>query len=124
MTISATSIVPLLQEFCALRNNIRAIALSDLQGTLLAQVLPSQSDMETVGTVMSSTWMMAQESLLELGRKQIKQIFIKGKQGWIVLHVILDQWILLVFASHELSPRELFAEVQQLSNRMAGLLRG
>lgn len=124
MTTLAASLVPLLQEFCGQRQAVRAIAVSDLQGALLAQVVPGQSDTETVGVVMSSTWMMAQSSLQEMGHRQIQYLCIKGKQGWITLHAIFDQWILLVFTSHDLTPQESFTEIQQLANRIASLLRG
>jgi predicted regulator of Ras-like GTPase activity (Roadblock/LC7/MglB family) len=101
--------------------NLEAIVLTDMDGRLIAKILPPSSDIETIGSVVTTTLTMVQSIIREMGRKEIKQFLAKGKSGFILLRPILNQKVLMVFAPPSMLLSTLFLEVDKLATNILQL---
>jgi predicted regulator of Ras-like GTPase activity (Roadblock/LC7/MglB family) len=121
MTIPEAQVNPILQELCTQLPDIKAIALTQDE-KVVAKALPPACDVETMGTVISSTLLMMENTIHELGHQKAEQVLIKGKQGFIVLHVMAGQTVLMVFTNPSIVLHTLFAEIQRIAQKIGELL--
>ena len=121
MNLSEPLVNPMLQALCDKWVAIKAITLSDMDGSTIAKLVTTPCDTDTAGTVAASTWVMVENNIRELRQKNVKQILIKGKQGWIILQLILQKLVLLVLANPSIPCEVLSKEVNLLASQISEL---
>lgn len=102
---------------------IKAITLVNRSGELIENILPSSCDLEVAGMVTLSTNSIVEETIRELNRTQAKQIFIKGKSGFVLLRQVMDKAILLLFTEHQVQLNSLWPQVDETIELIATQLK-
>lgn len=107
------------QMLSSLRRNltIKALALVDREGNIIQQFFPESCDPETVSTTVTSTLTMGENILRELGRNQLKQFVIKGKEGFIVIRPLNEELIFLLFTGPTVPLASSLKEIELLVNQ-------
>ena len=111
----------ILEKLCQ-APRIKAAVLTDLEGCLVSQVLPSSCDKETLGTVICSTLAMTEDTIRDLGREEVKRICIKGKNGFIILHPINEITVLMVLASLDTDLKNLLLDIETSAKSIAQVI--
>ncbi|NUM34386.1 MAG: roadblock/LC7 domain-containing protein [Candidatus Brocadiae bacterium] len=101
-------------------SGFQALVLCDRESNILASAGCESYDKETIATIVSSTILMIENHLEDLGEKDWQQVIINGKDNIVVLRLISQNKVILVLANHDKKIETLSQEVQKIASMLEG----
>lgn len=118
-----------LERMCRELLQVKAIALVDLKSEqVVSKILSPTCACEVICTVLPSIVDIVEKNIQRFGRSQAKEIWIKGKQGFIIIHrisqelVISHELALLLFTSYKIDRNIVKNSIRQSAKEILQLI--
>ncbi len=94
----ADLMVDRLRDLQASTSDVEASAVVSVDGLIIASALPSNVEEDRVSAMSAAMLSLGERIAGELGRGALNQVYIKGKQGYILLMSVGEDAVLTVMA--------------------------
>ena len=81
--------------------DVEAAALVSLDGFMIASALPENMQEDRVGAMSAAILALGERAAVELGRGRLRQVFIEGESGYVLLVAAGSRAVLTVLARKE-----------------------
>lgn len=103
--------------------DIQAAALVSLDGFTMASALPPGMHEDRVGAMSAAILGLGERAAAELGRGHLSQVFIEGKDGYVVLIAAGDRAVLTSLAGIDAKLGLVLYDMRQSADAIAEILR-
>jgi predicted regulator of Ras-like GTPase activity (Roadblock/LC7/MglB family) len=113
-----------LRDLQASSPDIEASAVVSVDGLSIASALPQEVEEDRV-SAMSAAMLSLGERIateLELGRGSLKQVFIKGESGYVILMSVGEEAVLTVLAREQAKLGLIFLDMRRATEALAELI--
>lgn len=114
MTINASKLESILQNFVTGASEVQGAALVSPDGLPLASSLPGDMDEERVSAMSAAMLSLGERIGSELSRGLLERIYVEGDQGYGILTSCGKHAVLLVLASKAAKQGVLMLEIKRL----------
>lgn len=101
---------------------IQAAALVSMDGFTMAAALPDGMHEDRVGAMSAAILGLGERAAAELGRGHLSQVFIEGKDGYVLLTAAGDRAVLTVLAGADSKLGLIIYDMRNVAARMAEIL--
>jgi predicted regulator of Ras-like GTPase activity (Roadblock/LC7/MglB family) len=124
MTKSRTElIVKRLQDMGAASPDIEGSAVVSVDGLIIASALPSGSEEDRVSAMSAAMLSLGERIANELGRGALDQVFIRGKNGFVILTPIGQEAVLTALAREDAKLGLVFLEMRRAAEDLVSIIR-
>jgi len=124
MTKSRTElIVKRLQDMGAASPDIEGSAVVSVDGLIIASALPSRSEEDRVSAMSAAMLSLGERIANELGRGALDQVFIRGKNGFVILTSIGQEAVLTALAREDAKLGLVFLEMRRAAEDLVSIIR-
>jgi predicted regulator of Ras-like GTPase activity (Roadblock/LC7/MglB family) len=102
--------------------DIEASAIVSLDGLTIASALPGDAEEDRVSAMTAAMLSLGERIAGELGRGTLEQVYIRGKQGFVVLMAIGEHAVLTVLAREQAKLGLLFLDMRRAVEDLKKLL--
>ena len=102
--------------------DIEASAIVSVDGLTIASALPQVVEEDRVSAMSAAMLSLGERIASELGRGNLNQVFIKGKQGFVILTSIGEDAVLTVLARENAKLGLIFLDMRRAANDIAKLI--
>ncbi|TLM67837.1 MAG: hypothetical protein FDZ70_10070 [Actinobacteria bacterium] len=103
--------------------DIQAAALVSLDGFTMASALPPGMHEDRVGAMSAAILGLGERAAAELGRGHLSQVFIEGKDGYVVLIAAGDRAVLTSLAGIDAKLGLVLYDMRESAEAIAEILR-
>lgn len=111
-----------LRDLQANSTDIEASAVVSVDGLLIASALPLGVEEDRVSAMSAAMLSLGDRIALELQRGALQQVFIRGKQGYVILTSIGQEAVLTVLARERAKLGLVFLDISRAAEDLANLL--
>lgn len=111
-----------LRDLQANSTDIEASAVVSVDGLLIASALPLGVEEDRVSAMSAAMLSLGDRIALELQRGALQQVFIRGKQGYVILTSIGQEAVLTVLARERAKLGLVFLDISRAAEDLASLL--
>lgn len=123
MTKSRTElIVKRLQDMQAASPDIEGSAVVSVDGLIIASALPSGSEEDRVSAMSAAMLSLGERIANELGRGALDQVYIRGKNGFVILTSIGQEAVLTALARQEAKLGLIFLEMRRAAEDLIAIV--
>ncbi|MGD8822026.1 MAG: roadblock/LC7 domain-containing protein [Anaerolineales bacterium] len=123
MTKSRTELmVDRLRDLQASSPDVEASAVVSVDGLTIASALPSDVEEDRVSAMSAAMLSLGERIANELGRGSLDQVYIRGKNGFVVLMSVGDEAVLTVLARDGAKLGLLFLDMRRSTEDLSKLL--
>jgi predicted regulator of Ras-like GTPase activity (Roadblock/LC7/MglB family) len=97
----AELMVDRLRDLQASTSDVEASAVVSVDGLIIASALPSNVEEDRVSAMSAAMLSLGERIAGELGRGVLNQVYIRGKQGYVLLMSVGEDAVLTVMAREE-----------------------
>lgn len=112
-----------LRDLQASSPDIEASAVVSGDGLCIASALPTGVEEDRVSAMSASMLSLSECIASELGRGALKQVFIKGEKGYVILVSVGEGAVLTALASEHAKLGLIFSDMQRFAEALHKLLR-
>jgi len=124
MTKSRTElIVKRLQVMQAASPDIEGSAVVSVDGLIIASALPSGSEEERVSAMSAAMLSLGERIANELGRGALDQVYVRGKNGFVILTSIGQEAVLTALAREDAKLGLVFLEMRRAAEDLVSIVR-
>ena len=124
MTKSRTElIVKRLQDMGAASPDIEGSAVVSVDGLIIASALPGGSEEDRVSAMSAAMLSLGERIANELGRGALDQVFIRGKNGFVILTSIGQEAVLTALAREDAKLGLVFLEMRRAAEDLVSIIR-
>ena len=113
-------LVARLRDLQASSEGVEAAAIVSVDGLSIASSLPAGIEEDRVSAMSAAMISLGERISSELGRGMLKQLYVKGENGYVILNAIGEEAVLTVLARREARLGLIFLDiartVQDLGN--------
>ncbi len=102
-----------LKSFQTNTPDVEGIAVASTDGLIMASILPSEAEEDRVGAMCAALLSLGERSADELDRGDIRQVFVKGANGYVVLMNVGADAVLIAITSEKVKLGLLFLELRR-----------
>jgi predicted regulator of Ras-like GTPase activity (Roadblock/LC7/MglB family) len=114
MALSSTEqMVSRLRQMQANSNDIEASAIVSLDGLIIASALPNEIEEDRVSAMSAAMLSLGERISTELGRGNLEQVYIKGKEGYVILTSMGTKAVLTALARQNSKLGLIFLEMRR-----------
>jgi predicted regulator of Ras-like GTPase activity (Roadblock/LC7/MglB family) len=92
------------------------------EGLPIASALPADVDETKIAAMTAAMLSLGERASSELGKGEIEQIFVKGKDGYIIVMGAGSNAVLTVSARKDVKLGLVFLDMKRAADRVAGLI--
>ncbi|MGD8814101.1 MAG: roadblock/LC7 domain-containing protein [Anaerolineales bacterium] len=123
MATSRTEVlVKRLHDLQASTPDIEASAIVSVDGLTIASALPGDAEEDRVSAMTAAMLSLGERIAGELGRGSLEQVYIRGKQGFVVLMAVGEHAVLTVLAREQAKLGLLFLDMRRAVDDLKELL--
>lgn len=123
MTKSRTElIVKRLQDMQAASPDIEGSVVVSVDGLIIASALPSGSEEDRVSAMSAAMLSLGERIANELGRGALDQVYIRGKNGFVILTSIGQEAVLTALARQEAKLGLIFLEMRRAAEDLIAIV--
>jgi uncharacterized protein len=111
-----------LRNLQAAAPDIEASAVVSVDGLIIASALPQGVEEDRVSAMSAAMLSLGERISGELGRGTLEQIYIKGKEGFIVLTSVGEEAVLTALARQEAKLGLVFLEMRRAAEDLVKLV--
>jgi len=115
-------LVERLRELQASSPDIEASAIVSVDGLTIASALPQGIEEDRVSAMSAAMLSLGERIASELGRGALKQVYIKGDNGYVVLMAIGEEAVLTALARQQAKLGLIFLDMRRAAEAIARLL--
>ena len=114
MTLSSTEqMVSRLQQMQATSNDIEASAIVSVNGLIIASALPNEIEEDRISAMSAAMLSLGERISTEMGRGNLEQVYIKGREGYVILTSIGNEAVLTALARQNSKLGLIFLEMRR-----------
>lgn len=123
MTKSRTELmVDRLRDLQASSPDVEASAVVSVDGLTIASALPADVEEDRVSAMSAAMLSLGERIATELGRGSLDQVYIRGKNGFVVLMSVGEEAVLTVLAREGAKLGLLFLDMRRSTEDLSKLL--
>ena len=123
MAISKTEkMVNRLREMQVASPEIEASAVVSVDGLIIASALPPEVEDDRVSAMSAAMLSLGDRIAMELGRGTLEQVYIRGKNGYVILTSIGEEAVLTALASENAKLGLIFLEMRRAAEELERIL--
>jgi predicted regulator of Ras-like GTPase activity (Roadblock/LC7/MglB family) len=111
-----------LRDLQASTPDVEASAIVSVDGLTIASALPSDVEEDRVSAMSAAMLSLGERIAGELGRGSLDQVYIRGKQGFVILMAIGEHAVLTVLAREQAKLGLLFLDMRRAAEDLTELL--
>jgi predicted regulator of Ras-like GTPase activity (Roadblock/LC7/MglB family) len=115
-------LVKRLHDLQASTPDIEASAIVSVDGLTIASALPGDAEEDRVSAMTAAMLSLGERIAGELGRGSLEQVYIRGKQGFVVLMAVGEHAVLTVLAREQAKLGLLFLDMRRAVDDLKELL--
>jgi hypothetical protein len=124
MTKSRTElIVKRLRDMQAASPDIEGSAVVSVDGLIIASALPGGSEEERVSAMSAAMLSLGERIANELGRGALDQVYVRGKNGFVILTSIGQEAVLTALAREDAKLGLVFLEMRRAAEDLVSIVR-
>ncbi len=112
----------LLNELNSTSADIEASGVISTDGLMMASQLPARLDEDRVGAMSAAMLSLGDRTASELGRGELDQVLIKGKEGYVLMVYAGSEAVVTVMAKANAKLGLIFLDVKRAAEQLAKLL--
>ncbi|OGN88593.1 MAG: hypothetical protein A2Y88_03770 [Chloroflexi bacterium RBG_13_48_10] len=114
MALSSTEqMVSRLQQMQATSNDIEASAIVSVDGLIIASALPNEIEEDRISAMSAAMLSLGERISTEMGRGNLEQVYIKGREGYVILTSIGTEAVLTALARQNSKLGLIFLEMRR-----------
>ncbi len=118
----AELMVDRLRDLRTSSSDIEASALISVDGLIMASALPANVEEDRISAMSAAMISLGERIASELGRGLLNQVYIKGKQGYVLLMSVGEDAVLTVLAREGAKLGLIFLDMGRVVEDMVALL--
>ena len=122
MTSRTDLMIARLKELQASTADIEASAVVSVDGLMIASSLPADVEEDRVSAMSAAMLSLGDRISTEFRRGALEQVFIRGKDGYVVLMSVGENAMLTALARGEATPGLLFLDMKRAADDLARLI--
>ena len=123
MTKSRTELmVDRLRDMQVSSPDIEASAVVSVDGLPIATALPREVEEDRVSAMSAAMLSLGERIASELGRGSLNEVYIKGEQGYVILHSVGTEAVLTVLAREGAKMGLVFLDMRRAAEDLAKLV--
>lgn len=99
--------------------DIEASAVVSVDGLIMASALPAEVEEDRVSAMSAAMLSLGERISMELGRGSLEQVYIRGKNGFVILTAVGQEAVLTVLAREQAKVGLVFLEMRRASEDLA-----
>ncbi|MFZ6027360.1 MAG: roadblock/LC7 domain-containing protein [Chloroflexota bacterium] len=99
--------------------DIEASAVVSVDGLIMASALPAEVEEDRVSAMSAAMLSLGERISMELGRGTLEQVYIRGKNGFVILTAVGQEAVLTVLAREQAKVGLVFLEMRRASEDLA-----
>ncbi len=111
-----------LRDLQASSPDVEASAVVSVDGLTMASALPQSVEEDRVAAMSAAMLSLGERIATELGRGNLDQVYIRGKQGFVILMAVGTEAVLTVLARQEAKLGLLFLDMRRTTEDLVQLL--
>ena len=111
-----------LRDLQASSPDVEASAVVSVDGLTIASALPSEVEEDRVSAMSAAMLSLGERIATELGRGSLDQVYIRGKNGFVVLMSVGTEAVLTVLAREQAKLGLLFLDMRRSTEDLSKLL--
>jgi predicted regulator of Ras-like GTPase activity (Roadblock/LC7/MglB family) len=111
-----------LRDLQASSPDIEASAVVSVDGLSIASALPQEVEEDRVSAMSAAMLSLGERIATELGRGSLKQVFIKGESGYVILMSVGEEAVLTVLAREQAKLGLIFLDMRRATEALAELI--
>ncbi len=115
-------LVARLRDLQASSEGVEAAAIVSVDGLSIASSLPAGIEEDRVSAMSAAMISLGERISSELGRGMLKQLYVKGENGYVILNAIGEEAVLTVLARREARLGLIFLDVARTVQDLGNLL--
>jgi predicted regulator of Ras-like GTPase activity (Roadblock/LC7/MglB family) len=115
-------IVKRLQDMQAASPDIEGSVVVSVDGLIIASALPSGSEEDRVSAMSAAMLSLGERIANELGRGALDQVYIRGKNGFVILTSIGQEAVLTALARQEAKLGLIFLEMRRAAEDLIAIV--
>lgn len=101
---------------------IEAAAVVSVDGLTIGSSLPAGVEEDRVSAMSAAMLSLGERIASELGRGTLDEVYLKGRNGYVVLRAVGDEAVLTVLAGDQAKIGLLFLDMRRAAEDLAGIL--
>lgn len=123
MTRSRTELmVNRLREMQMASPEIEASAVVSVDGLIMASALPAETEEDRVSAMSAAMLSLGERIASELGRGNLEQVYIRGKNGYVILTSVGEEAVLTALAREGAKLGLIFLEMRRAAEDLVRLV--
>lgn len=111
-----------LREMQAASPEIEASAVVSVDGLIIASALPADVEEDRVSAMSAAMLSLGDRISSELGRSKLEQVYIRGKNGYVLLTAIGEEAVLTALARENAKLGLVFLEMRRAAESLQRLV--
>jgi predicted regulator of Ras-like GTPase activity (Roadblock/LC7/MglB family) len=120
----AAALAQALDEFLAVSPEVEAAAVVSADGLPMASALPAHVEEDRLAAMSAALLILGERAAGGLGKGELSQVLVEGRDGYVVLMAAGDQAVLVVVTSTGAKAGLLLFEMRRMAARVAGVMTG
>ncbi|MHA1835644.1 MAG: roadblock/LC7 domain-containing protein [Candidatus Odinarchaeia archaeon] len=101
---------------------IQAAAIVSVEGLPIASALPSSVDETMIAAMTAAMLSLGERAAAELNKGELEQVFIKGKDGYVIAMGAGENAVLTLSATKDVKLGLIFLEMERAAKKIAKLV--
>lgn len=115
-------LVARLRDLQASSEGVEAAAIVSVDGLSIASALPAGIEEDRVSAMSAAMISLGERISSELGRGMLKQLYVKGENGYVILNAIGEEAVLTVLARREARLGLIFLDIARTVQDLNSLI--
>lgn len=115
-------LVARLRDLQASSEGVEAAAIVSVDGLSIASALPAGIEEDRVSAMSAAMISLGERISSELGRGMLKQLYVKGENGYVILNAIGEEAVLTVLARREARLGLIFLDIARTVQDLGNLI--
>jgi len=111
-----------LREMQMASPEIEASAVVSVDGLIMASALPAEAEEDRVSAMSAAMLSLGERIASELGRGNLEQVYIRGKNGYVILTSVGEEAVLTALAREGAKLGLIFLEMRSAAEDLARLV--
>lgn len=111
-----------LRDLQASSEGVEAAAIVSVDGLSIASSLPAGIEEDRVSAMSAAMISLGERISSELGRGMLKQLYVKGENGYVILNAIGEEAVLTVLARREARIGLIFLDIARAAQDLRSLI--
>ncbi|MBU7031291.1 MAG: roadblock/LC7 domain-containing protein [Theionarchaea archaeon] len=122
MATRTEKLVSILKELHGSTPDIEASALVSVDGLMIASALPRDVEEDRVAAMAAAMLSLGERSAAELARGDLEQVYVKGKEGYVLLIAVGEEAVLTGLARKDAKLGLVFLDMNRTTEKLANII--